>query len=150
MSLLIVKFPDENWRKVNVSRFLSKFKNMDVSKVVEVSDDELEHVLEVLKRNNCIVEIVEPKKDDFEIPILKKVILKSEGIRLGVAEPKELEKIALDAIVKFSLENLSEEVSEILHDCIDFAETPLLSDLEDIEGRAKEVLKKKLEDFKTV
>lgn len=145
MPLLIVKFPEEKWRKVNVSKFLSRFRNMNASKVVEVSDDEIDQVLDVLKRNKCTVEVVESKKDDFEISILKKVILRVEEIRLGSAEPEELEKVAMDTIVNFSLEKLSEEVSEILHDCIDFAKTPLLSDLKDIEERAEEVLRKKLD-----
>jgi hypothetical protein len=49
--LIIVRFPNERWRKVNLSRFLSKFKTIPVSKVVEVPDEELDKVLEVLKRN---------------------------------------------------------------------------------------------------
>lgn len=143
MSLLIVKFPEENWRKVNVSRFLRKFRNIDFSKVVEVPDDKIDRVLEVLEKNNCGVKIVDPKHDDIETKILKRIVVKASEIRLGSAEPKDLESIATDAIVKFSLENLSDEVSEILHDCIDFAETPLLSDLKEIEQRAQDVLNEK-------
>ncbi|WP_461863970.1 hypothetical protein [Thermococcus sp.] len=144
MPLAIVRFPDEKWRKVNVSRFLRKFKTVPASKVVEIPEEELEHVLEVLRRNNCEVEIVEPVRDDIEVKVLKDVLKKAEAVRLGIAEPKELEKIAIDAITKFSLKNLSEEVAEILHDCIDFAEQPFIGSLKDIEERAREVLAKKL------
>ena len=143
MALIMVRFPNERWRKVNLSRFLSKFKTVPVSKVVEVPDEELDEVLEVLKRNKCEVQIVEPA-GDVETKILKEILRKIEAIRLGFAEPKELEKVAVDAIAKFSLANLSDEVSEILHDCIDFAEQPLLSDLKEIENRVKSVLMKKI------
>ncbi len=144
MPLAIVRFPDERWRKVNVSRFLRKFKSIPASKVVEIPEEELDHVLEVLKRNNCEVEIVEPVKDDIEVRILKDVLRKAEAVRQGIAGPEELERVAVDAIRKFSLANLSEEVAEILHDCMDFAEQPFIGDLKDIEERAKDVLAKKL------
>lgn len=116
------------------------FVNSDISfsKVVEVPDDKIDRVLEVLHKNNCDVKIVDPKNDDIETKILKRIVVKASGIRLGSADPEDLEAIATDAIVKFSLENLSDEVSDILHDCIDFAETPLLSDLKEIEQRTQE------------
>ncbi len=139
MALIMVKFPDERWRKVNLSKFLSRFRSIPVSKVVEVPEEELDKVLEVLKRNKCEVQIVEPS-GDIEIKILKEILRKIEAVRLGLAEPKELEKVAVDAISRFNLANLSDEVSEILHDCIDFAEQPLLSDLKEIEERIKEII----------
>ena len=144
MPLVVVKFPEERWRKVNVSRFLSRFKTIPVSKIVDVPEEELDRVLEVLRRNGCEVEVVEPVRDDIEVKILKEILRRVEAIRLGLAEPKELEKVAVEAISKFSMANLSDEVSEILHDCIDFAENPTISDLNDIESRARDALGKRL------
>jgi len=140
----MVKFPKERWRKVNVSKFLRRFKSIKASKIIEVPDDEIDRVIDVLKRNNCSVELIEFVKDDVEIKLLKELLKRVEAIRLGVAEPKELEKLAVDAIAKFSLSNLSDEVSELLHDCIDFAEQPFIGDLNEIDKRAKEILKVKL------
>ncbi len=133
------------WRKVNVSRFLSRFRSIPVSKVVEIPEEEINHVLEVLKRNNCEVEIVEPVKDDIEINILKDILKKIEAIRLGMAEPEELGKVAMSAIRKVSLKNLSDDVAEVLHDCIDFSEQPLINHLNGIEDRVKEILKDRLD-----
>ena len=144
MPLVVVSFPREKWRKVNVSRFLKKFKSVPASKIVEVPEEELDKVLEVLKRNKCEVQIVEPVKDDIEIKILKDLLKKIEAVRLGIAEPKELEKFAVEVIEKFSLKNLSDEVAEIIHDCVDFSENPIISELNEMEKRVKELLKKLL------
>jgi len=130
----IVRFPEEKWRKVNVSKFLSKFKSIEASKIVEVPDDELDRVIDVLKRNNCSVELAEFVRDDVEIKLLKEILKKVEAIRFGIAEPKELEKLAV----------LSDEVSELLHDCIDFSEQPFIGDLNEIERRTRDILKVKL------
>ncbi len=144
MPIVIVKFPNEKWRKVNVSRFLNKFKAIPASKIVDVPDEELDRVIEVLRRNKCDVKIVEPVKEDIEIRVLKEIIKKIESIRLGFSQPEELGRIAVDAIAKFSLLNLGEEISELLHDCIDFSEQPFISDLNEIQKRAEELLKTKL------
>lgn len=144
MPIVVVRFPEERWRKVNVSRFLSKFKTVPASKVVEVPDEELDRVIEILKRNKCEVKVVEPVKDDIEVKILKDILRKIEAIRLGLADPKEFEKIAVDNIAKFSLANLSDDLSDILHDCIDFAENPTIGDLNDIERRARDLLRLRL------
>lgn len=144
MPLVVVRFPEEKWRKVNISRFLSRFRAIPVSKVVDVPEEELDRVLEVLKRNKCEVEVVEPVKGDVEVKILKELIRKIEAVRLGTSEPEELEKVAIDAISKFSMTNLSDEMSEILHDCIDFAENPTINDLNNIEKRVKDLLRLRL------
>ena len=144
MPLVVVSFPEERWRKVNVSIFLKNFKSVPVSKIVEVPEEELDRVVEILKRNKCEVQIVEPVKDDIEIKILKDLLKKIEAVRLGIAEPKELEKFAVEVIEKFSLENLSDEVAEIIHDCVDFSENPIISELNEMERRVKELLKKLL------
>ncbi len=144
MPLAIVKFPSERWRKVNVSRFLSRFKSIPASKIVEIPDEELDHVLEVLKRNNCEVEIVEPLRDDIEVDILKDLLKRIEAIRLGMSEPEELGKLAVEVIKKIGLRELSSDVAEVIHDCIDFAEHPLIGDLNDIEVRVREILREKL------
>ncbi|WP_290900351.1 hypothetical protein [Ferroglobus sp.] len=144
MPLVVVSFPKERWRKVNVSKFLKKFKSVPASKIVEVPEEELDRVVEILRRNKCEVQIVEPVKDDIEIKILKDLLKKIEAVRLGIAEPKELEKFAVEVIEKFSLKNLSDEVAEIIHDCIDFSENPIISELNEMEKRVKELLKKLL------
>ncbi len=102
-----------------------------------------DRILKILKRNKCEFQIIEPA-GDVETKILKEILRKIEAIRLGLSEPKELEDAAVNTIARFSLINLSDDVSEILHDCIDFAEHPLLSDLKEIEDRARKVLSKKL------
>ncbi len=144
MPLAIVKFPSERWRKVNVSRFLSRFKSIPASKIVEIPDEELDHVLEVLKRNNCQVEIVEPVREDIEINILKDLLKRIEAIRLGMSEPEELGKLAVEVIKKIGLRELSSDVAEIIHDCVGFAEHPLIGDLNDIEVRVRKILREKL------
>lgn len=93
-----------------------------------------------MRRNNYTVELIEFVKDDVEIKILKELLKMVEAVRFGVAEPKELEKLAVDAIAKFSLSNLSDEISELLHDCIDFAEQPFIGDLNEIESMTKEMI----------
>ena len=98
-------------------------------------------ILKILKRNKCEFQIVE---QDVETKILKEILRKIEAIRLGLSEPRELGDVAVNTIARFSLANLSDDVSEILHDCIDFAEHPLLSDLKEIEDRVRKVLSKKL------
>ena len=67
-----------------------------------------------------------------------------EAIRLGISKPEDLEKLAVGFIAKFSLKNLSEEVASLLPDCINFTENPQIGDLNVIERRTEELLRKKL------
>jgi len=50
LPVLVVRYPKEKWRKVNISRFLSQFKNIEASSLVEVPEADLRRVLEVLER----------------------------------------------------------------------------------------------------
>lgn len=135
---MAVKFPKERWRKVNVSRFLKKFEEIPVSKVVKVPEEELDRVLEVLRRNECMIRLLEPA--EVETDILNKILRAVSAIRHGSKNAEELGKIAVDAITKIGLENMSDELADLLHDCIDFSENPTISDLNEIEKRAKSLL----------
>ncbi len=138
MALVAVKFPDEKWRKVNVSRFLKKFEEVPVSKLVKVPEEELDRVLDVLRRNGCIVRLLEPA--DVETEILNKIIKTANAIKFGSEKPEELGKLAIDAIARIGLENMSDELADLLHDCVDFSENPTITELNEIEKRARELL----------
>ncbi|MFQ6052411.1 MAG: hypothetical protein ACE5K4_12075 [Candidatus Hydrothermarchaeota archaeon] len=144
MVLVAVKFPKENWKKVNVSKFLSKFDSLEVSKIVNIPDENLEHVLEVLNRNDCKVEVLRPAQEDIEKMILKRIKEICEGIRKNIIEPRALDEFAVKCITEFSLKNLSEELTNILHDSIEFGENPSLIALNQIEKKTNELLRKKI------
>ena len=52
MPTVLVGYPKERWRKVNVSKLLRKFEKLDVSAAVRVSEKDLERLLDILERNN--------------------------------------------------------------------------------------------------
>lgn len=140
MPLVIVKFPRESGKKVNMSKFLSKFKSIESSRVVDIPDDELPHALDVLSRNKCKVTIAKHANEDLEKQLLQRISRLCEKIKEGRAKPKELEELAVNAIAQFSLENLSQELSELLHSSIEFGENPTILILNDIERESKELL----------
>jgi len=61
-------------------------------------------------------------------------------IRAGEEEPSELWKFAVEKIAAFSMKNLSEEISDLLHLAIEFEENPSLLILNQIERDAKKLL----------
>jgi len=51
------------------------------------------------------------------------------AIKFNPERAEELSKIATDAVDKVGLENVSEELADLLHDCVDFSENPTVTDL---------------------
>jgi hypothetical protein len=138
--LVVVKFPKEQWKKVNISRFLSKFEKIKASTIIDVPEKELDHVLGILNRNDCDVKLVKPAKNAFEEKIVKELSRLCDKVRMKEAEPKEIEKFAVDKIAKFSLEKFSEEVADILHLAVEFGKEPTFLTLSEIEKGCKEFL----------
>ena len=137
--LVAVKFPRERGKKVNISRFLSKFKKFKPSVLVEIPDEKAEHVLKVLSRNNCEVKILKPALVDVEEKIVDDILDLVRKIKAGKEEPKALGRFAIEKIKIFSLENLSNEVGDLLHLCIEFEDNPSILILNEIERRGKEL-----------
>jgi len=63
LPVLLVKYPKEPWKKVNMSRLLSQFRKLHISTVVEVPEDEVERVVEILFRNNAQVFTIQELED---------------------------------------------------------------------------------------
>ncbi|MBI5253481.1 MAG: hypothetical protein HY930_03675 [Euryarchaeota archaeon] len=138
--LLVVRFPKKQWKKVNISRFLSKFEKIRASTIIDVPEKELDHVLRVLSRNDCDVKLVKPVKKEVEEKIVSELLKLCQKVRMNEAQPKEIEKFAADAIAKFSLEKLDEEAADILHLGIEFGKEPNLLTLSEIEKECKDFL----------
>lgn len=138
--LVVVKFPKEQWKKVNISRFLSKFEKIHASTIVEIPEKDLDHVLDVLNRNDCKVKLVKPAKKEFEEQIVKELLRLCDKVRMNEAKPEVIEKFAVDKIAKFSLEKFSNKVADILHLAIEFGKEPTFLTLNEIEKECKEFL----------
>ena len=138
--LIAVKFPREKGKKVNLSRFLRKFHRFRPSLLVEVPDEEAGRVLNVLTRNKCEVLVLKPAFRDVERDILEDMLSLIKRIRAGEEEPTALGKFAVEKIAAFSMKNLSEEVSDLLHLAIEFEENPSILILNQIEREAKKLL----------
>ena len=138
--MIAVKFPKEKGKKVNISRFLKRFKKFRPSLLVEVPDDEAPHVIEVLRRNNCEIQILKPALRDFEEKMLKEMLDLVKRIRAGKEEPKALGKFAVEKIKIFSIEEMSDKVSDILHLAIEFEENPSILILNEIERKIRSLL----------
>ncbi len=138
--LIAVKFPKEKGKKVNLSRFLGKFHKFRPSLLVEVPDEEAGHVLNILTRNKCEVLILKPAFRDVEKRILEEMLSLIKRIRAGEEEPSALGEFAVEKIAAFSMKNLSEEVSDLLHLAIEFEENPSILILNQLEREAKNLL----------
>ncbi len=138
--LIAVDFPKEKWKKVNMSRFLSRFEKRTPSVLVKVPEDDAEHVIEVLNRNKCRTQILKPARRDFEGRAIKNLLAHVERVRMGSEEPGALGKFAVDKIAMLGLANLSDELADILHLSVEFEEDPSILLLNDIEKKAREFI----------
>jgi hypothetical protein len=123
---------------VNVSRFISrhKIKKIDTSLVLEVPQDKLEHVSEILARNQCevLVAHLEPK----ERRIVERLLNLCRQIREGKAEPKALKAFINEVFKKHH--KISDEVMNLIHLAIEFEEEPSILTLNQLEEEAEEIL----------
>ncbi|MHA1270683.1 MAG: hypothetical protein ACTSPY_12895 [Candidatus Helarchaeota archaeon] len=138
MPLILVKFPEEMSKKVNMSRFLSKYSKLDISVVVEVQINELNHILEILKRNDCkitIAEIVEDQIIKTLLPIIK-------NIRLGSTEPRKVGEYCKEVLDKYGENNLKPEILEIMRLCEEFSSDLKIDTLNKIQNNLELQLNK--------
>jgi hypothetical protein len=138
--LVVVKFPKEQWKKVNISRFLSKFRKIQASTIVDIPEEDLNHALEILHRNDCDVKLVKSAESEFEEKIVKELLKLCTKVRMKEAEPAEVEKFAVDKIAKFGIEKFSDEVADILHLAVEFGKEPTFLTLAELERECKEYL----------
>ncbi|MHA1312143.1 MAG: hypothetical protein ACTSQO_14610 [Candidatus Helarchaeota archaeon] len=137
MPLLLVKFPEEMSKKVNMSRFLSKFSKLDVSVVVNIQLNDLKHVLEILNRNDCEIIIAEEMEDHIIntlLPIIKK-------IRAGLIAPEKIGEYCNKIIETYGESNLKNEIIDVLKDGIKFSENLQINTLNDLQTKIELLLK---------
>jgi len=65
-----------------------------------------------------------------------------EEVREGKDQPKQLADFAAKIIAEKSLEKVNEELAELLHDAIDFEDSPSIILLNDMENAAKQIEKR--------
>jgi len=140
MPILAVRYPKEKWRKVNVSKFLSHFKKVEASSLVEVPDENLKHVLQVLERNSCEVTVLPVVSTERLVVTSFLAILRE--VRGGRAQPRQLADFAAKIIAEKSLEKMNEELAELLHDAIDFEDNPSIILLNNMENAAEQIEKR--------
>jgi hypothetical protein len=140
LPILAVRYPKEKWRKVNVSKFLSQFKKVEASSLVEVPEENLKRVLNVLERNGCGVTVLPLISTERQVVTSFLGILRE--VREGKAQPKQLADFAAKIIAEKSLEKMSEELAELLHDAIDFEDNPSIILLNNMENAAKQIEKR--------
>ncbi|NVM03237.1 MAG: hypothetical protein HWN67_12930 [Candidatus Helarchaeota archaeon] len=61
MPVLVVKFPEDNKKKVSMSRFLSNYTKREFSVIVDVDKEKLSHIFEILNENDCKVLIAQDR-----------------------------------------------------------------------------------------
>lgn len=140
LPFIVVRYPREKWRKVNVSKFLSQFKRVEASSLVEVPEENLKHVLDVLERNSCEVTVLPVMSPERQVVTSFLSVL--EEVREGRAQPKQLADFAAKIIAEKSLEIMNGELAELLHDAIDFEENPSIILLNNMENAAKQIQKR--------
>ena len=136
MPILLVKFPDEMSKKVNMSRFLSKYHKIDISVVVNVQLNEIDHVLEVLKRNNCKVIVTE----EIKYQILKPLVPLLKNIRNGNTDPDKLSEYLSMIEEKYDKSIIDSEVNEILNLCEEFIKNPTLPLLNNLQNKVELII----------
>jgi len=120
-----------------VSKFLSQFKKVEASSLVEVPEENLKRVLDVLERNSCEVTVLPVVSPERRVVTSLLSILKE--VREGRAQPKQLADFAAKIIAEKSFEKMDEELAELLHDAIDFDDNPSIILLNDMENAAKQI-----------
>ncbi|MBI4257760.1 MAG: hypothetical protein HY619_02290 [Thaumarchaeota archaeon] len=139
MPLLLVKMP-KNWRKVNVSRFITKhqIKKIDTSLVLEVPENQIKRVTEVLTKNQC--EITVAHLEPEERRIAEHLLDLCQQIRAGKEKPKAM-KMFTDTVLK-KHPKLSDDTMNLIHLAIEFVEEPVITGLFELEEEARELLNK--------
>ncbi|MHA1229301.1 MAG: hypothetical protein ACTSRP_04660 [Candidatus Helarchaeota archaeon] len=140
MPLILVKFPDEMSKKVNMSRFLSKYIKLDVSVVVDVNINDLAHVLEILKRNNCKVIVAE----EVENQIIRSLIPIIKNIKSGSISPEKVGEFCNEVLEKYGSDNIEPEILEILNLCQKFSVDPHIDILNEIQIKLEAQLSKNI------
>jgi hypothetical protein len=140
LAILAVRYPKEKWRKVNISKFLSQFKKVEASSLVEILEENLKHVLQVLERNSRKVTVLPVISTERHVTTRFLDILRE--VREGKAQPKQLADFAAKIIAEKSLEKTSEELAELLHDALDFEDNPSIILLNNMENTAKQIEKR--------
>jgi hypothetical protein len=138
MPTVLIEYPKERWRKVNISKFLSKFDKLNVSAAVRVSEKDLDRLLSVLKRNNC--KVIVTHEESRERRIIEKILESCTRIRNRQASPDEIGNLATKTIAEIGLEKLSAPVRDILQLAIEFSEDHNLLTLNELEDETKEYL----------
>lgn len=140
MPILAVRYPKEKWRKVNVSKFLSQFRKVEASSLVEIPEENLKRVLRVLERNSCGVTVLPVVSSERHV--VTSLLRVLEEVREGRAQPKQLADFAANIIAEKSLEKMNDELAELLHDAIDFEDNPSIILLNEMESTAKQIEKR--------
>lgn len=72
MPILVIKFPEDNAKKVSASRFLSKIGKRDFSVIIDVEREELSRIFDSLNQYDCKIILAQDQsiKVDYEIYFL--------------------------------------------------------------------------------
>jgi len=138
MPTILVEYPKERWRKVNLSKFLSKFDKLEVSAAVRVSEKDLDRVLSVLKRNNC--KVVVTLEEIQERRVVEKILELCVQVRNRQVQPDEIGRFATKIVTETGLEKLEPLVRDILQLAIEFSEDQSFLTLNELEDEAREFL----------
>ncbi|MBD3229768.1 MAG: hypothetical protein GF329_16420 [Candidatus Lokiarchaeota archaeon] len=138
MPILLVKFPKEMSKKVNMSRFLSKYEKIDISVAVNIQINDLEHVLEVLNRNDCEIIIAE----EVEKQVIKPILPLIKNIRSGIVSPEKMGEYVEKILEKYNRSNLNNEIVEILDLCEQFSQNPQIDFLNELQPKVEAVINK--------
>jgi len=140
LPVLVVRYPKEKWRKVNISKFLSQFNKVEASSLVEIPEEDLKRVLDVLERNGCEVTVLPVMS--WERQVVTSFLGMLKEVREGKAQPKQLADFAAEIIAEKSLEKMNAELAELLHNAIDFEDNPSIILLNDMENTARQIQKR--------
>jgi len=131
------KAVDELWLAIP-----SNFPSYRLLKILSKYKDKIDNVVLVNPQAKRIlgqvsipglIEVSEEKK------IIGKLFNLIEHVREGRAQPKQLADFAAKTIAERSLEKMSDELAELLHDAIDFEDNPSIILLNDMENTAKQI-----------
>jgi len=138
MPTILVEYPKERWKKVNISKLLRRFDKLDVSAAVRISDKDLKRLLPILERNDC--KVIVTHEDLEEREIAEKFLDLCVKVRSRQAKPEEIGQLATKIIVDFGLENLDSAVRDIVHLATEFSEDHNILTLNELEDKTREIL----------
>ncbi len=129
MTVLVVKFPEDNKKKVSMSRFLSNYTKREFSVIVDVEKEKLSYIFENLNHNDCKVLIAKDRSVKVDYSTYFLLYLFSKKLE------KEKSKIYKE-IIKNDIEIEENKKKEI-----DFRE-PELFELLEVDVQFKKMLNK--------